>query len=95
MLLRLTAPADRDIDDVLRYGRKAHGGERAERYLLGLLEELDEIAAAPFQAQLREEADPPVRLRVYVGHNILYDVLEDEVVILRILHHSVNWIDEL
>ena len=95
MRIRITRPADRDIDDVLRYGREVYGDDRAGRYLMGLLEDLNRIADSPFTAQLRKEADPPVRLRVYLGHNILYDVEGDEVLTLRILHDSVNWMHEL
>jgi toxin ParE1/3/4 len=95
MRLRIAGPADRDIDEVLVFGRRVHGERQADGYLLGLLEYLDQVPLSPFAAQMREEASPPVRLRVYRAHNIIYDVTDDEVVILRILHHSVNWVDEL
>lgn len=95
MRLKITQPADRDIDALFMYGRRVHGEQHAESYLMGLLEYLGQIPLSPLSAQLRDEASPPVRLRVYRGHNIIFDVTAEEVIILRILHHSVNWMDEL
>lgn len=95
MRLRITAPADHDIDELLVYGNKEHGARSADAYLMGLLEFLDQIPLNPLTAQVREEATPPVRLKVYRAHNVIYDITGDEVIVLRILHHSVNWLDEL
>jgi len=36
-----------------------------------------------------------VRLLTYAAHNIFYDVTDDEVIILRVLYHSADWVHVL
>jgi toxin ParE1/3/4 len=77
------------------YGIVRYGERQADLYLEGLLVEFQAIAEWPLASRERTESRPPLRLRVYRGHNILYVVRGDEALIVRVLHHSADWMREI
>jgi len=51
------------------------------------------LADYPQAARLREEISPPVRVHPYKAHLVIYDVGdEDKVIILRVRHGREDWI---
>ncbi len=42
-----------------------------------------------------DEINPPVRLYRYESHHILYAIRDGELLVLRVLHGSVDWISLL
>ena len=95
MRLRITDPADRDIHRIHEYGVEVYGVRTADKYIDMLGDELRWIAAWPHTSRLRDEVRPPVRLRPVMVHNVIYDANDEEVIILRIFHHSIDWQNEL
>ncbi len=87
--------ASRDLRELHGYGLQKYGGRQADAYLGELFAVFEQIAQWPVATRPRTSAQPPIRLRKHRAHNILYVVQTDTVVILRIFHHSVNWIDIL
>jgi toxin ParE1/3/4 len=63
---------------------------RQTRYRDRIKRAFELIADNPLIARERPEVRPPIRLLP-----VFYDVIGGEVVIQRVLHHSMNWIDGL
>ena len=91
MRLSISDPADQDLEDILYYGLRTYGERQATAYSLGLREELRWIADWPLTSRLFDEIRPPVRRHVYGAHNVIYRVTDEEVLIVRIFYHSVDW----
>lgn len=87
--------ASQDLRELHRYGLDKNGGRAADAYLGELFAKFEHIGQWPFAAQVRKTAIPPIRLAKHRAHHILYSVENETVTILRLFHHSVNWIDEL
>lgn len=95
MQLEIGVQASRDLRELHFYGIDKYGGARADAYLAELFAKFEVIVQWPYAAQPRLAALPPVRLSRHRAHNILYSVEGETVSILRVFHHSVNWIDLL
>ena len=52
---------------------------------------IERLPDFPFAARIRTEVRPPVCLLVHHAHNVFYDVHDDGLEILRVLHHSADW----
>jgi toxin ParE1/3/4 len=95
MQLDISANAALDLRELHAYGVGKYGAARADAYLGEIFGKFDHFVRWPAAARERFDVQPPVRLSRQRAHNILYTVTEDSVLILRVLHHSVNWIDLL
>lgn len=93
--LELSTDAERDVESMFLHGVMQFGVPQAGSYSSGLRQTLDHIVQHPAAARLREEIRPPVRLYRYRAHHILYAVDGERIIVLRILHHSANWLDHL
>ena len=92
MRLDISDAARRDLREMYEYGRGLYGEAAAQSYLNVTLLVIDRIPAWPRAARLRNEVRPPVRLLPHEVHNIFYDVHDNEVEIVRVLHHSADWV---
>ncbi|MBI4921831.1 MAG: type II toxin-antitoxin system RelE/ParE family toxin [Devosia nanyangense] len=95
MLLSISDGARHDLNELHLYGVQHYGEHAADAYVDALVLAMEKIAEWPLAARLRAEIRPPVRLAAYAAHNILYDLSDDTVQILRVLHHSADWINSL
>jgi toxin ParE1/3/4 len=92
MRLDISETARSDLRQTYEYGRQIYGETAAQSYLSAMLLAIDRIPEWPFASRLRKEVRPPVRLLPHEAHNIFYDVHADEVEIVRVLHHSADWV---
>lgn len=95
MRLEISVAASVDLREMHRFGLDRYGGRQADSYLDEILAKFDVIADRPLAARQRMSRARQVRLSTHRAHNILYLVDDDTVFILRVFHHSVNWIDLL
>jgi toxin ParE1/3/4 len=95
MRLEISIRASRDLSELHLFGLERYGPQSADAYLAELFAHFDNIASWPFAARERLAMRPPVRLVRQRAHNILYSVSGETVTILRVFHHSANWIDLL
>jgi len=51
-----------------------------------LLSLVDLLSAEPEIARLRSEFNPPMRLRIYSSHIVIYETAETGIVVMRVLH---------
>ncbi len=88
---RLTAEADEDLVAVFIQGCDLFGTRQADRYLDELNAVFSRLATTPEMARLRLEFDPPLRAFSFKAHVIIYDVIEDGVMIIRVRHGHEDW----
>ncbi len=91
MILRLTLLAQDDLRSILREGIRLFGEQQARRYLEQLGKELRFIADFPEAVRLRDEFYRPVRVHRFNAHVIIFDIVENEVVVARIRHGHEDW----
>jgi toxin ParE1/3/4 len=91
MQLEISRRAAADLEDIHYYGMLHYGVRSADAYLEQLFAEFELIAQFPLSKPERREIRPPIRLAPFKGHHIFYRIIEDHVVVLRVLHHSANW----
>ena len=90
----LTIAAVADLDRVAAEGAIRFGFLQSEAYEQELVAMLDTLAAHPHMASERQASQSLVRLMPCGSHNILY-VVENDVIVLRVLHGLQNWFDLL
>jgi toxin ParE1/3/4 len=91
VILRLTLLAQDDLRSILREGIRLFGEQQARRYLEQLGKELRFIADFPEAVRLRDEFYRPVRVHRFNAHVIIFDIVENEVVVARIRHGHEDW----
>ncbi len=91
---RLTHAAADDLASIFLSGLEMFGLEQADAYHDGIEATLAFLAEYPRAARLRHEIDPPVRAYPYKAHLIVYELAEDDVVILRVRHGREDWVGQ-
>ena len=91
MPFRLSRAAIADLDLIYARGAALFGEAQADAYHAGLGATFDFLAAFPRAARLRAEVDPPIRAYPYKAHLILYDIMDEAVLIVRVRHGREDW----
>lgn len=86
MRLRLSAIADADLNNLYERGYDDFGELQADRYYDGLLDAFERIRLHPRAARTRLVEGHEFRVRRYRSHSIVYQIVEDTIVITRVLH---------
>lgn len=92
---KLSAEAIEDLDRISLWSMERFGLHQAEQYDQILVETFDLLAANPEMAPERRGAVRRVRLMPCKAHHIVYVVVDEDIVILRVLHHLQDWFDLL
>lgn len=88
---RLSRRAARDLERLLQDGEAKFGAERAIGYFDALVDTFEKIANAPYVNRARMEFAPPARVAHFRAHIVLYQVLPDGVLIVRVRHGREDW----
>ena len=91
---RLSVPAQTDVIDIYATGARLFGVAQADRYQDGLEAAFSFIADYPLASREREGTKRPVRVHPYKSHVIVYAVLPEGVVILRVRHGHEDWAND-
>lgn len=91
MRLRLSARAERDIHELVRFGYSEYGFHFTEDYARQLRQRIGQLRELPFIGAPRSDVRPGIRLLIFKAHNIPCRVVGDEVEIVRVLHRKANW----
>lgn len=86
--VRLSEAAGSDLDEIHEFGLDRFGNEVADAYQLSIDVVLTRLETFPLIGEERSEYGADIRCVVHRKHRILYQVGVDEIVIVRILHHS-------
>jgi len=92
---RLTRAAADDIEHIYVEGLVQFGFEQAEAYHLGLFGTFAFLAEYPAAARPREELPTPVRIHRYRSHLIVYEIVDGEVLVVRIRHGREDWLGQM
>lgn len=95
MKLCLARQAARDIDEIYLFGLIHFGEIQADNYASNLENCFNIIAANPFIGRVDARVKPPIRRLEFQSHVIFYDVSETNVIIVRILHKSMDFLKHL
>lgn len=93
--LRISSDAAFDLDELAYHGTYKYGETQARRYYKAMQDEIAFLTQHPFIHPERDEVRPPIRLLAFGAHNIFYDVTDTEVVVVRVFHHSADWMNLL
>lgn len=86
----ISEAADEDLKDIYKYTYRAYGEAQADNYYDTLITRVESLAASPRIARERAEFSPPVRIHPHGRHLIVYRVLEGSILIVRVLHQSMD-----
>lgn len=86
MRLRLSAAADLDLQALYERGFDDFGEAQADRYYDGILDAFERIRLHPRAARTRLVEGYEFRVLPYRSHSIVYQIVEDVIVITRVLH---------
>ncbi len=92
MRLEISRDAEHDLRELHAYGLREYGPRQADAYLSQLFAKFEHIAQWPYSARLRQTRMRGLRIAPFQAHNIVYEVEEGVVVILRVYHHTANYI---
>jgi toxin ParE1/3/4 len=88
---RLSIEAQFDLDEIYDFGKARFGSARADDYYWALQKTFALIAEYPELAAERREFRTRVRVLPHDAHIVIYQVLEDEIVIVRVCNAKEDW----
>jgi toxin ParE1/3/4 len=88
--VEISGAADADLVEILSYGTDTFGEGRAEAYVASFQTTFDLISRHPLAGAIHDEVRPPIHSLPHSSHRVFYDVLEERVVVQRILHKAVD-----
>lgn len=90
LIYRLQPEALNDLEDIWFYTAKKWGVEKAIEYIDLLNAKFSAIAEQPLLNRERLEFTPPVRLHHHRSHLIVYTLIDEGIVIIRVLHKNMD-----
>ena len=87
---RLTQRADDDLGAIYEYTSLNCGLERARTYVTGQHEQFETLAARPALGRNAEPLAPGLRRYPYRSHVVFYVPADKGVLIVRVLHQSME-----
>jgi toxin ParE1/3/4 len=88
---RLSAAAQSDIEAIYLYTFDTFGPRQADKYLGGLDETLQRLAAIPQMGRKADDLRKGLFRYLYQSHMIFYTIEQDEIVIRRVLHARMDF----
>lgn len=86
--LRIAAAAQDDLRDIRNYSKAAFGAATTRQYLIGLKGTFSLLRERPLVGTSVEHLGFAMRSFGYKAHRIYFRSADDEVLIVRILHHA-------
>lgn len=90
MRLEVSEEANADLDGIFDYGAEAFGVDAAAAYVRRFDEAYALLREHPYAGPEHDRVRPPIRSLSCGGHRIFYDVLDDRVVVRRVLHKAMD-----
>lgn len=87
---RVSKAAEADIRQIARYTQNEWGARQRRLYLSGLNDEFKALSQNPLLVPERAEFEPPVRIRRYERHLIVYVIEDSDILIVRVLHQNMD-----
>jgi toxin ParE1/3/4 len=77
-----------DIEEITAFSVAQFGGEVASDYLTGLELACELLCEFPEMAAVYPRVRPEMRCLIYRSHRIFYRADEEQVLVVRVLHHA-------
>jgi toxin ParE1/3/4 len=90
MRLIISAAAEADLRQIIRYTTTQWGGARARSYVAGLRAKLSLLREHPEMGPAADEVRPGLRRCSYIRHNAFYRVQGQNIRVVRILHKQMQ-----
>ena len=90
MILDLTESAIRDLRAISKHTRTKWGSEQERRYLKQLYTRFQQILESPASYRFREDLFPDCQVAIEGRHQILFQVKNDSLLVVRILHEKMS-----
>lgn len=95
MHFRFSTQASQDVEDIYLYGFLNFGEKQADLYSLKIQNCIGILCANPEIGRLDTRVNPAVRRFDFESHVIFYDIEADSILIVRILHRSMDFVQHL
>ena len=92
-VIEKSAAAEEDLINIWLYTYQEWDEAQADHYLDGIEGALKLLSGSPLICPEQEELTPPVRIHSHNYHLIVYEVTDDGIYIIRVLHENMD-IDE-
>jgi toxin ParE1/3/4 len=79
-----------DIDEITAFSVAQFGVDVASDYLIGLELACELLREFPEMAAIYPRVRPAIRCLIYRSHRIFYRADEEQVLVVRVLHHARN-----
>ena len=90
MPYKLTPEAENDLIEIYVYGFQKFGESQAEKYFSELEDCFQLLSETPLISRECEEFSPPVRIHHHGRHLVIYMIQDGQILIVRILHDSMD-----
>ena len=82
--------AEQDLKGIGRYTRRAWGRQQARKYLRALHQKMQRLAANPNLGGMRDDVGAGYRSALVGHHLVFYRTTGDDIVVVRVLHESMD-----
>ena len=82
---RINRAAAEDLTRIVNFGYDNWGRRRTDDYLASLERALEQISERPFMFPAIDDVMPGLRRRVWGAHTVFFEVVDEGVIIVRIL----------
>ena len=91
----LSLEAEADLNDIFDYSEREFGFEQAVRYLASIEKVLESLVSNPFSGRERKDIRPDLFSFPHISHVIFYRIINENLVVVRVLHASRDQIKHL
>lgn len=95
MKLKISKAASQDIENIYLYGFLTFGENQADVYMFALNDRFDLLCSNPEIGRLDTRVNPAVRRLDFESHVIFYDAEVDHILVVRVLHKSMDFVKHL
>ncbi|PTX58568.1 toxin ParE1/3/4 [Kordia periserrulae] len=93
--LKFSRQAVLDIEEIYLYGFINFGEGQADSYASRMQKNLEIISSNPDIGRLDSRINPAIHRFDFARHAIFYDVTDSEIIIIRILHITMDFLQHL
>jgi toxin ParE1/3/4 len=91
MKLFVSCEADDDLTEITRYTRHNWGDRQARNYVGGLIELIEGLPKQPDHGRSVDSVPVPYLRIKYKSHFVFYRILDDAILVVRVLHCQMDF----
>lgn len=91
LAVKILPEADVDLEEIWLYSAETWSMEQADRYVTNFYAKFQTLAEMPQIGREYPDISPPIRIYPIGQHYVIYQVQQELLVIVRILHQRRNW----